>query len=592
MIGSFGSASSYNYGVEFSPDGRQLYISNFYSLWQIPVAPGFMGIPISIPTTGTDPNWLGAMQLGPDGKIYIARNGMPSIDVINNPNLVAPACGYTPLSVPIAGVCTLGLPACYSMDCFDETDLAVNPFNRDVSASAGTTTFNVASNTSWTVSENIAWLSVNPVNGSGNDTLTVNYDENTSGSIRVGEITVTADGSSPVVVVTLTQETWLIQTVNLPEGWAGLSSYITPFTPNVEDLFAPIVEDMIILRNLIQVYWPEEEVNTIGNWDNGSGYAIKMNTDADFEIGGYEFASTELTLSAGWHYIPVLSSCQVNTMDLFGDNLDDIVIVQELIGIKILWPAQGIYTLEFLEPGKTYKIKVANPFTVTFPDCDSKATTPAFPQVNSINTIWGELNMTPSTAVVAFMESATAGFIKGDVIGVFGQTSRLYGYMEVTGTGLSQVITLFGNDVYTDVSDGFVSNEMISYRLYRPSTKKIFDLDVEYEPTLYNSGLFNINSMSAITGVTLTAPMAIGVTQSGFEESGIRIYPNPSTGIFNIEGFEEMSTIKIYNAFGNEIMDGILILPDKVDLSHQPKGIYFIRIITEKGMYFEKLLIN
>ncbi|MCD4745452.1 MAG: T9SS type A sorting domain-containing protein, partial [Bacteroidales bacterium] len=120
MIGSFGSGTSFNYGVEFSPDGRQLYVSNFYSLWQIPVAPGSMGAPISIPSIGINSNnWLGAMQRGPDGKIYIARNRSTSIDVINNPNAVGPSCGYVPLSVPIAGVCKLGLPACYSKKCED-----------------------------------------------------------------------------------------------------------------------------------------------------------------------------------------------------------------------------------------------------------------------------------------------------------------------------------------------------------------------------------------------------------------------------------------------------------------------------------------
>ena len=122
LIGSFGSSgASSNYGVEFSPNGRQLYVSTFDSLWQIPVTPGTpgtMGTQILIATTSTSYDF-GAMQRGPDGKIYIARNGSTSIDVINDPNLPGLACGYDPLSVPIAEDCRLGLPACYSKKCKD-----------------------------------------------------------------------------------------------------------------------------------------------------------------------------------------------------------------------------------------------------------------------------------------------------------------------------------------------------------------------------------------------------------------------------------------------------------------------------------------
>ena len=85
------------------------------------------------------------------------------------------------------------------------TNLAVTPSNQNVSETDGTTTFNVASNTSWVVSETVAWLSVNPTSGSNNGTLTVSYNANTSSSPRTGQITVTAGGGTPFVIVTVTQ---------------------------------------------------------------------------------------------------------------------------------------------------------------------------------------------------------------------------------------------------------------------------------------------------------------------------------------------------------------------------------------------------
>nr|NQU90934.1 BACON domain-containing protein [Bacteroidota bacterium] len=83
-------------------------------------------------------------------------------------------------------------------------ELAVTPANRDVSAAAGTTTFGITSNTSWTVSESVSWFTVAPMSGSYNGTLTVNYNENTSITGRVGSITISA-ADVPDVIVTVSQ---------------------------------------------------------------------------------------------------------------------------------------------------------------------------------------------------------------------------------------------------------------------------------------------------------------------------------------------------------------------------------------------------
>jgi hypothetical protein len=80
--------------------------------------------------------------------------------------------------------------------------LTVNPSNRDVGPAAGSTTFDVSSNVSWTVTESVSWLSVTPITGSGDGVLTVNYDQNTSVNARVGTITVSGGGITRNVTVT------------------------------------------------------------------------------------------------------------------------------------------------------------------------------------------------------------------------------------------------------------------------------------------------------------------------------------------------------------------------------------------------------
>jgi hypothetical protein len=82
--------------------------------------------------------------------------------------------------------------------------LSVTPANQNVPATpAGSTTFAVTSNSSWTVVSDQTWCTVNP-SGSGNGTITANYTVNTLTTSRVANITTTVSGISPVVV-TVTQ---------------------------------------------------------------------------------------------------------------------------------------------------------------------------------------------------------------------------------------------------------------------------------------------------------------------------------------------------------------------------------------------------
>lgn len=82
--------------------------------------------------------------------------------------------------------------------------LTVMPPNQSVPAPAGTTTFNVTSNTDWTVVSNATWCTVT-TSGTGNGVITANYSENISVTQRIATVTVTVTGLAPVAV-TVTQD--------------------------------------------------------------------------------------------------------------------------------------------------------------------------------------------------------------------------------------------------------------------------------------------------------------------------------------------------------------------------------------------------
>lgn len=102
------------YGVEFSPNSEVLYVTsslNFPSkLFQFDL--NAADIPNSWQVLNTDGNnGFTALQLGPDGKIYVGRESDFYLDVIQNPDMIGPSCNYQIHGVDLNGrECKLGLP--------------------------------------------------------------------------------------------------------------------------------------------------------------------------------------------------------------------------------------------------------------------------------------------------------------------------------------------------------------------------------------------------------------------------------------------------------------------------------------------------
>ena len=81
-------------------------------------------------------------------------------------------------------------------------ELTISSPSQSENDASGSYTFQVFSNVSWTVSESSDFISVSPVSGSNNATLTITYDENTTTDTRAGVVTVTGGGFTRVHTLT------------------------------------------------------------------------------------------------------------------------------------------------------------------------------------------------------------------------------------------------------------------------------------------------------------------------------------------------------------------------------------------------------
>ncbi|GAA4375634.1 hypothetical protein [Hymenobacter koreensis] len=100
------------YGVEFSPDASKLYVTSNGNgggnaqVWQVNLKTG------EKTAIGNSANRkIGSLQLGPDGRIYVAREDNPFLGVIQEPNAAGAACKYADDGIKLGGRRSkLGLP--------------------------------------------------------------------------------------------------------------------------------------------------------------------------------------------------------------------------------------------------------------------------------------------------------------------------------------------------------------------------------------------------------------------------------------------------------------------------------------------------
>ncbi len=103
------------YGTEFSPDGSRCYASftnpPIIIQWDL-LAGSSAAIINSADTIGNSTSlFIGALQIGPDGRIYVARYQGSFVGCITYPNTLGSGCSYVDNYIYLApNTCRMGLP--------------------------------------------------------------------------------------------------------------------------------------------------------------------------------------------------------------------------------------------------------------------------------------------------------------------------------------------------------------------------------------------------------------------------------------------------------------------------------------------------
>jgi len=378
------------------------------------------------------------------------------------------------------------------------------------------------------------------------------------------------------------------QSVVLPQGWSGISTYLNIWDDEVDKIFQYITEELIIVNDFEHMFWPGQNINTYedGLWDTYTGAQIKLSAAATVDFQGLHLENKVVDLTDDWTYLPILHPTAVPADEVFMQNPGTILFAKDIAGTGVFWPEYNINTLDMLSPGLAYLVKVAEPTSIDFGIFYKSETVPSATRQPDNTTPWNNPVYSNASHTIALPEPvATSTLMPGDWIGVFNAEGMCCGIIEYTG--MSTAIPAFGDDITTYETDGLLEAEWMMLKSYRPATHEVFDLEVTYDASAAETGYFAINGMSVISGLKAEAT-GIG----DHSQAQIGIYPNPTHGVLYFEGIPSGSKIEICDVTGQLIFSTKYNNELQFDLSSHAKGLYSIRVTYEEFTTIRKVMVE
>ena len=265
-IDDFESLSRGPYGLEFSPNGRYLYVSevdgDLNKLYQI----GLPTVGGSIKTAGKEISsgiGFGALQLAPNGKIYMATYDQTSLDIIHSPDSAWAAINYEKAGIQLSGrKSTIGLPT------------FIQSFFRQVEFEA-----------SHLCAYDLTEFTINAAQFDEIDSVIWNFGDPESGQLNVSRL------------------------VNPTHVFSKSDTFSVTLRAYFED------QPVVVSRDVIIKPIPESNFNNNALLINGESLnlTVAANLTADWQDGSTEL--NRMVSSPGWYWVDITNQDQCTLRD-------------------------------------------------------------------------------------------------------------------------------------------------------------------------------------------------------------------------------------------------------------------------------------
>jgi hypothetical protein len=376
------------------------------------------------------------------------------------------------------------------------------------------------------------------------------------------------------------------QKIMIPEQgqWGYISTYLGMNAKmSVAEVMADIADDMVIMLGKTGIFWPEFNINSIGEYDTYQGYKLKMANDAALAFYGMPAQNKIVSFAAGTHIIPVLSEDPILAATVFGGQP-----VEFAFGLDgtIYWPAGPIFTLEHLVPGYGYLVRFSGPATLDFNGLKSGVAVSNKPASRMNHTTWNDVNYTGDVHIIGISADAASELLPGDVVGVFGVDGQCTGMAVFNGDNKPFALAAYADDPTTNATDGMLEGETLQIKIFRDSET------IDMQP-VYNQSMPDHSGFYVINGLTMIDSFKAGATSIGdVTSTTFAVYPNPTTGIITIDGISSTTRVMVTNTQGQIISNISIETSHQLDLSSQPAGLYFVKLVSDQGTKTVKLIVR
>lgn len=105
---------------------------------------------------------------------------------------------------------------------------------------------------------------------------------------------------------------------------------------------------------------------------------------------------------------------------------------------------------------------------------------------------------------------------------------------------------------------------------------------------LYNTGQSIVTSQAgdALFGEVVDQQLPLALPS--FEGQHLRVYPNPTNGLVTLEA-DGLQKVEVYNLTGGLILQ---TTEPQINLSDFSKGVYLLKVMTEQGLRFQKIVLQ
>ncbi len=364
------------------------------------------------------------------------------------------------------------------------------------------------------------------------------------------------------------------QTLLLKQGWSIISSYIIPDYPLLDSVFASVLNHVVIIKDGYgNIFWPQFNINIIGDIDPTQGYQIRMLVQEYLDVTGVAAnpATTVMNIPSGWSIMGYLHSVPANLELMLNPILPYITIVKDGNGF-IYWPAYGLNFIGDLKPGEGYQINMSQAQQFYYPLATNSNQKQSINIPESLH--FGKaqntgVNMSICIPLTAWDELPQYG----SEVGFFTNDGILVGSTVFENRNIA--LSVWGNDKYSADKNGLYNDEAFSIKLFNESEEELF-----ISSWLQGDEYFDANKISIAEKI---------INKNDF--NGIlEIYPNPASDkvsvSFKISNDDDI-VIELYNAIGERIE----VLPKQ----HYLSGSHTIELKTNQlanGDYYFRFLCS